>query len=453
MNEPKQKINKDIMISGLGHYQLTKKRKQILMYSFLTALAITIVGLAVFGGYVIMTANREEPAVFVAPPPTKKYEPRILEHKVKVQKKQRSSSRPSVIPRMTAMKKTSINLPEIKADPKTLHTTFQPKFKAVSGKGMGAGLGTGYGTHGFGSGVSQINFFGLKAKGEKIAILVDASVSMVEEERGGVPGYLRVKQRIEDVIDALSPGSLFTVIAFADAAEAMTPKMIIANEKNKNDAKMFIRPYNTDGNWGLTTGNIESKNYGDLRAVGGTTRLDLALTGAFDQGADTIMIISDGIPRVEKALTPEQMQSYQKKREQWFDTNQGAISNWENARASAPAGTAQKVWIPPVAASTGPPKEGQQPRQARAGYWKTVTVGGFRRARPNPPPPPKAGFWTLADFVKYMGLMYDEEYKPKGVDEPVIFCIGYQIDQDGGSFLKNLASHYHGQYRSVRKIK
>jgi hypothetical protein len=453
MNNPKEKTNKNIMISGLGHYQLSKKRKQIMMYSFLTALVITLVGLAVFGGYVIMTAQKDEPSVFVAPPPTKKYEPRILEHKVKVQKKQRSSSRPSVIPRMTAMKKTSINLPEIKADPKTLHTTFQPKFKAVSGKGMGAGLGTGYGTHGFGSGVSSVNFFGLKAKGEKIAILVDVSVSMVEEERGGVPGYLRVKKRIEDVIDALSPGSLFTVIAFADAAEYMTPKMVIANEKNKNDAKMFIRPFNTDGNWGLTSGNIEGENFGDLRAVGGTTRLDLALTGAFAQGADTIMIISDGIPRVEKALTPQQMEAYQNKRQQWFDNNQGAITAWENARASAPAGEAKKVWVPPVKASSAPLKEGQQPVKAREGYWKTVHVGGFNKPRPSPPPAPDPGFWTLADFVKYLNLMYEKEYKPKGIPEPVIYCIGYQIDRDGGSFLKNLASHYNGQYRSVRQIR
>jgi hypothetical protein len=453
MNNPKEKINKDIMISGLGHYQLARKRKQIMMYSFLSALVLTIVGLAVFGGYVIMTAKKEEPAVFVAPPPTKKYEPRKLEHKVKVQKKQRSSSRPSVIPRMTAMKKTSINLPEIKADPKTLHTTFQPKFKAVSGKGMGAGLGTGYGTHGFGSGVSSVNFFGLKAKGEKIAILVDASVSMVEEEKGGVPGYLRVKQRIEDVIDALSPGSLFTVIVFADAAETMTPKMIIANEKNKNDAKMFIRPFNSDGNWGLSSGNIENANIGDLRAVGGTTRLDLALTGAFAQSADTIMIISDGIPRVEKSLTSQQIEAYQNKREQWGAANQGAVDSWNKARAEGPVGEAQKVWVPAVKASSGPPKEGQQPKTAREGYWKTVHVGGFNKPRPNPPPAPEAGFWNLADFVKYLGLMYEKDYKPKGIDEPVIFCIGYQIDKEGGSFLKNLARHYHGQYRSVRQIK
>lgn len=452
MNKTDGKINKDIMISGLGHYQLTKKRRQILLYSFLTALVITFVGLAVFGGYVIMTAHKEEPAVFVAPPPTKKYEPRKLEHKVKVQKKQRSSSRPAVIPRMTAMKKTAINLPEIKADPKTLHTTFQPKFKSVSGKGMGAGLGTGYGTHGFGSGVSSVNFFGLKAKGEKIAILVDASVSMVEEERGGVPGYMRVKKRIEDVIDALSPGSLFTVIAFADAAQTMTPKMIIANEKNKRQAKMFIRPYNTDGNWGLTSGNVEAENLGELRAVGGTTRLDLALTAAFSQGADTIMIISDGIPRVEKALTPQQLEAYRNKRKQWFETNQGKIEAWESARAANP-GTVKKIWVPPVKASSGPPKEGQKQQQGHAGYWKEVRVGGHRGHRPTPPPAPKAGFWTLADFVSYLNLLYDKHYKPKGIDEPVIFCIGYQIDKEGGSFLKNLARQYHGQYRSVRSIK
>jgi hypothetical protein len=85
----------------------------------------------------------------------KTYEPRKLEFKVKVSKQQRSSSRPSMSPRMVSTKMSDIALPEIKVDPKIVKTSFQPKFKAVSGAGLGAGLGTGYGIGGFGTGVSS----------------------------------------------------------------------------------------------------------------------------------------------------------------------------------------------------------------------------------------------------------------------------------------------------------
>ena len=212
---------KSAILTGLGFYTLSVRRRKMLMYLLAGSLVAHVVGLAVFGGWIVMRSKPEEVAIFKTPPPARKYEPRQLEHRVKVQKRQRSSSRPSMMPRLVSMKVSDLSLPEIKVDPKIIHTTFQPKFKAVSGKGLGAGLGTGYGTHGFGVGVSSVNFFGIQARGEKIALLTDVSVSMVEEERGGVAGYMRVKQRVEQVVDAISEGGMFNLIVFADAASAM----------------------------------------------------------------------------------------------------------------------------------------------------------------------------------------------------------------------------------------
>ena len=87
--------------------------------------------------------NRE--STFVGqPPPMKSYEPRKLEFKVKVSKQQRSSSRPSMAPRMVSTKvNANVSLPEIKMDAKAVKTSFQPKFKAFGGTGLGNGLGGG----------------------------------------------------------------------------------------------------------------------------------------------------------------------------------------------------------------------------------------------------------------------------------------------------------------------
>lgn len=415
------------------------------------------------------------------PPPTKKYEPRKVELKVKVSRQQRSSSRPSMAPRLVASKEsTHLALPEIKLDAKLVTTTFQPKFKAVTGRGLGAGLGTGYGTSGFGEGVSSVNFFGIQAKGERIAVLVDASISMVEPEKGGAVGYLRVKSRVNDVIESLKDGTLFNLIVFADGCSTLETKMVFANNETRKKAKQFLQPFNTEGNWGLDSGNF-SGGIG-LQAAGGTTRLDLALAAAMRDGADTILIITDGLPQVKKIADPAAIQAHARMVAAWQQQNAGAMAAYQQQVASmAPkmaayeqavaAAPPRQVWVPPTparppsAAPKGPLREGAPPPRADPGapavpgHWITVhdkPPGVARPAMPAPPqPPPMAppGNWKLPDFVQHITIMYDSIYVPKGLKKPQISCIGYQVDKDGGAFMNQLTSIYKGQYRLVRSLK
>lgn len=436
--------------------------------SFFASLAFH--GLLLLGAGVFVIShifyNRE--STFTGqPPPSKTYEPRKIELKVKVSRQQRSSSRPSMAPRLVAARESShLALPEIKLDSKLVTTTFQPKFKAVTGRGLGAGLGTGYGTSGFGDGVSAVNFFGIQAKGERIAILVDVSLSMVAPEEGGPLGYMRVKERVGQVVDAVKDGTLFNVIAFADACSTMEPKMVFANNEMRKKARQFIQPLNTEGNWGLSTGNYSG---GDgLQAAGGTTRLDLAIAAAMKDGADTILIITDGLPEVKKVADPGQLQAYQSSLATWGQQHAPAIAAAQQAMAAfnqtMEAAPAQKVWIPPTPARPpanrgGPPREGQQPDNgapATPGHWEVVhnaPAGMARPAMPAPPPPPDPGMWKLSDFIQHITLLHEAFYKAKGLKPPVIDCIGYQVDREGSVFLQQLASNYKGQYRLVRSMK
>ncbi len=429
-------------------------RKQMLRLVLLGSLGLHVLAGLIFGGIILVSALTKEETVFEAQPPMRTYEPRKVELKVKVQQKQRSSSRPQVVPRLVSARPSNISLPDIKVDPKLVTTTFQPKFKAVTGTGMGVGLGTGYGTSGFGQGVSQVNFFGIQAVGERIAVCVDVSVSMVEEERGGPLGFMRVKQRVNEVVDALKDGTLFNLIVFADGCSILeSGKMLYANNENRTKAKQFLAPFNTEGQWGHDAGNFTGFSKG-LKAVGGTTRLDLAISAAMAQGADTILIISDGLPQVKKALTDQQREAHNARVSQWHQSNAGAVEAYQQAVAAAPT---RRVWVPPQPArapSKGPLREGQRPdpgAPAREGYWTEVRDVGH--ARPAPPPMPEAGYWTLADFVQHISLIYKDVYVEKGLKEPRIHCIGYQIDKDGGAFLKKLAERYKGQFRLVRRLR
>lgn len=425
---------------GLGFTRISARRRKQLWMLLLVSLGVHLLGGLVFAGYVVMRSQREEKTVFVTPPPVKTYEPRKLEHRVKVQKKQRSSSRPSLVPRLTALKPSDLSLPKIELDPKLVHTSFQPKFRAVSGMGLGAGVGTGYGLGGFGGGVSSFNFFGIRGRGDKIAILVDVSVSMVEDEKGGFGGFLRVKERINEVIKKLDNAALFNVVAFADAAETWQPEMVIANDENKAAAKQFVYKFNENrGNCGLTAGNVSAMDLG-LSAIGGTTRLDLALTAAFQNGADTILVISDGRPQVEKGLSPELQAEHQKKLAEWQQHNAEALANVRYEE--------KKVWVP---GNDGKLREGGPKGPETKGHYEV------RKVPVNPPrgrpKEPERAFWTLPDFLNHLELLHEALYAKKGRKLPVIHCIGYQIDNEGGDFLKKVARTYKGNYRRVSQIR
>ncbi len=393
------------------------------------------------------------------PPPMKSYEPKKLEFKVKVSKQQRSSSRPSMAPRMVSTKvSANVALPEIKMDAKAVKTSFQPKFKAFGGTGLGNGLGGGYGLGGFGAGVSAFDFFGIRGRGDKIVILVDVSVSMVEDEKGGPKGYEAVRNRVNKVIDAFSESALFNVVVFADAASAFSKELVVGTDDNKTKAKQFLRGFNTAGNYGLTSGNLQPAAIG-IPAVGGTTRLDLALTAAFEEGADTILIISDGLPNVKKGITPEMAQSHAAEVARWQAANAGNIQQWEAQQAAAVAApaTAVRVWIPPTPArapSKGPLKEGQQPDQgspAVAGHWEVRT--NVQGGPPRPQPPAlDPGLWTMNDFLQHFRILHETLYVKKGKKLPVLYTIIYGSDKEGGDFLKTLAETYKGRCRRVTRM-
>lgn len=456
--------NQEQSLWGLGFIQLSAKRKRMIKLILLVSLAAHVVALLLFGGWVLIRPRTDQAMTFQQPPPVKRYKPKKLEHRVKVRNKQKSSSRPSMVPRIVASKPSKLALPEIEMDPKVLNTSFQPKFKAISGVGVGVGTGTGFGLSGFGGGVANFNFFGIRGRGSKVAVLMDVSVSMVEEQRGGPAGFMRVKQRINDVIDNVPEGAMFNVVAFADACKTWKDELQDGLTQNKREAMQFIAPFNTAGNWGLNHGNFHGGNVG-LRGQGGTTRLDLALSAGFSMGADTILIISDGLPRVKKAVSREQMEAYRARREQWQRTHADELRRWQERQREANANAqyeTKRVWIPPkpaIPAPTGPPREGQTqrgPRPAQPGRWvtKRVRVGGRSVGpRPSPPPAPKAGEWTLQDFLTHLNMLSQEYYKDKGKKPPVIHCIGYQIDREGGRFLREIAEAYEGRYRLINRLR
>lgn len=425
--------------------------------SLYISIAVHACLLAVAAGWVISHVFINNTPTFVGQPsPTKSYDPKKLEQNVKIKNRQPSSSRPSVVSRIVAMKPAG-TIPAIPMDPKVITTSFQPKFTRVEGLGgIGGGIENGNGEKGFGDGVSKFKIFDLTVIGEKIMICVDVSISMVEENKGGIKNYEKVKARLNQVIDSLSEGTIFNVVAFADAAKTFQNKLVIANEQNKKEAKVFVKYYNTEGSYGLTTGNVNPSEKG-LQTQGGTTRLDLALTAAFQQGADTILIISDGMPMVLKGLTAAQIDARNNMVENWNKEHATEIQKWQEQSVNNGGGDGEKVWVPEQLArppANKPLKEGEPPDMgspAVPAHWEVARKSSGGSSRPTPPPM-KPDYWTLPDFLTHLKMLHEEYYFAKGSKKPTIHCIGYMIDKQGDAFLKALAKEYKGQYKHVKKF-
>ena len=76
-----------------------------------------------------------------------------------------------------------------------------------------------------------------------------------------------------------------------------------------------------------------------------------------------------------------------------------------------------------------------------------------RPSRPSPPSgPPAYVMWTLQDFKRHFGILYEELYKKRGKKQPVLNCIGYKISDEGSDFLRAMAKEFRGQYRRVGKL-
>ncbi|MEA2067891.1 MAG: hypothetical protein U9P12_01710, partial [Verrucomicrobiota bacterium] len=159
-----------------------------------------------------------------------------------------------------------------------------PEFKMpeITGvKGGMAGMGGGGGMESIGFTMPEIDFFGAKAKGEKVVFVVHFGPATIQQDRDQknkkqprveynnpftrMTG-LTIRNRLEDLINGLPEYTLFNVIAYyAGDADAIYPTMMLASPANKQKVMDWIDPVNPlEGdydhclNWGNVSGKINA---------------------------------------------------------------------------------------------------------------------------------------------------------------------------------------------------
>jgi hypothetical protein len=442
------------------------KRKQPLLGTFSISVLIHAGVIALLGGVVVFKVLERPPAQFKPPPPpakVTKIEPRILQHKIKIREQQQNSGRPRVSPRLTANRVAGISLPEIEVDPmaEPVKTNIQKSLgKNFSKDGLGTGFGSGTGAGGLGLGTSNVSFFGLTAKGERIAFIVDLSRSMVEDDKGGLNGITVLKTELKEMVEKLNDGTFFNLIFFDDHVDVFKPQLVIAKAGTKKEADAFISPYYAEYGKELLQNYSEDKrawpsathlhNYSmpmlasrrKYVSDGGNknSQIDAPLVAAFQMQADTIFIISDGYPIFERALFGKELEELQKREAEVQEKSAKITAKEREKIDKANKETHEKYWKEVDAENAKRARRGLPPKVLEEGGPAGI---GFFVARPN---------LTTSQVIEYVGALAAELYGDDKKKYPRIYTVAYGADAGGEAFLKALAQEFHGKFKRIRGL-
>jgi hypothetical protein len=406
------------------------KVRSLLYKVFILSLLLHI-GLVLLASPLVLYSYFFRREVAFEPPPEieRTIEPRKLEYKVHVQETQKRSGRPQVQPRLTADRLSDLALPDLKIEVAPIKNPNIPRMVNFASAGIGTGLGDGQGNEGLSLGQSSVNFFGVRAQGERVFILVDVSSSMLEDIRGGYNGFKLVRDELARLIKGLSPGTFFNVGAFAHSYDQYKDNMVIASTDNKQTAIAWLSRYNTLG------GQVETHSANTELAVevdtykvgradkGGSTRQDLALSGAMAQNADAIFMITDGQPRLMRHLTDEEWEDWKKK--YWSEAEMKKV---EDARAKEREALAE-----------------ENKKRARKGLPPKVD-NEYGVAALRWPEMPRE---TMLDYIDALQKKVYTEQKRKPAR---IYVIGYETLEEDEAFLRQLARKNGGTFRHLKNL-
>lgn len=149
-----------------------------------------------------------------------------------------------------------------------------------------------------GIGPSRIDFFGIRAEGEKAVLMIDASALMLDDKTGGSATYDYIKNELEKIVSKMKPAMLFNLIFYDQNHVFMfRPKLVPATRAAVGDLAEWIRPVNRDPEHpGLTS---EQDNYSApvlySTAIGsGAHGWVKALQASMEQQPDVILILGSG---------------------------------------------------------------------------------------------------------------------------------------------------------------
>ena len=323
---------------------------------------------------------------------------------------------------------------------------------------------------------SSVNFFGVKGEGTNVYFVVDLSDSMVEQDKGGIEGYKNLKEKLGQMIQSLSPETNFNVAFYGDAVDLFMPSSVPATPENKQAAMKFLPRYmaNTSQRGNLTR-NYRPK-ISTLPSNGGTSRMDLGLAAAFEGRADTIFVLTDGKPVIQRAMNEKEREEYRKKA---ADSEISVADRQKYEKEVAEYRKKYEEYNEEMKkyreryADKITEKARREAENRAKGKGKVIEGQGFvvdsvkipglpdAPKAPTAPPPPQAkaqgkavappslGNWQDDDILAYLKETIAGTYKKDGYELPSIHGVAFLAKPAEEKFLRSLASRNNGNFMRI----
>ncbi|MDF7806726.1 hypothetical protein P4E94_04695 [Pontiellaceae bacterium B12219] len=324
--------------------EVQKKKRRIANSSAaVISIAIHVVVLMVAGGLVAMKYYKKQNAVFQVEEQKPKLERRKLQMPVKAQPFVEQMSKPKSVTtsRITANAPQMVNIPE---QGEYVRMAPMPTFKAgyTNFVQMDRTLEFNSKYRDVSFGLSSVDFFGTRGKAEKVVVVVDASKSMLYDDRGGIESYLKVHEDLRSVIGNMRSATLFNIVLFDEEEVALfNPAMLPATPTAKTNAIEWISGINTNLDLvGIPEGTANyrsKKNYDIPMAENDISGWLKGFQAAVEQKPEIIFVLSaewGNVTSVNYGISyfsrSDRLKEYQVKRLNYFlEQDDDLLTDWE----------------------------------------------------------------------------------------------------------------------------
>jgi hypothetical protein len=224
------------------------KKKLVNSSAALISIGIHVALILLAGSFVALKYYKKKGAGFQMEEQKPKLERRKLQMPVKTQPFMEQMTKPKLqtTSRITANAPQMVNIPEegeyVKMAPmpsfKSGYTNFVQMDRTLE-------FNSKYRDVSFG--ISAVDFFGTRGKAEKVVVVVDASESMLYDDRGGIGSYQMVNEDLREVIGNMRSATLFNVILFDNKEIALFNQSLLpATPMAKTNVLEWISGINTN---------------------------------------------------------------------------------------------------------------------------------------------------------------------------------------------------------------
>ncbi|VGO19724.1 vWA domain-containing protein [Pontiella sulfatireligans] len=198
----------------------------------LVSLGIHAVLIVLALSFVAVTVITKEDQVFKAKP-VKRPKMQLKKLQVPVNFKKKKTQKPKLRKRILVQPKINQTMPDLRL----------PEITGIKG-GMGSaadGLGGGGGV---GFAMPEMSLFGIKSRGEKVFIILDASAFMMVDSMGGIPAYTIIKSELVRILEGLNSTVLFNIAVYGGGEVTLFPNMVVATPANVAKVDDWLKPLN-----------------------------------------------------------------------------------------------------------------------------------------------------------------------------------------------------------------